>query len=145
MTNSYPISKVELLSSRYELSEPYLTLTYLNEALHHRFLPTLLEALIPVRVLTYKNKPYAIEHLDELFWLKKHYPDLEINTITIGKAKNLKNIDAMICSTYFIKHITSINNKDLYALEQHWKESGDHEPYLEQKMHAEMLGCNRSL
>lgn len=145
MVNNYPVSNIELLESRYGLKEPYINLSYLNDVLHHRFLPTLLEAINPLRVMRYKNTFYALEYIDELYWLKEHYPSLEVSIVEVKSTKNITDIEKKICSTYFYKHTTSINNKDLYALEHYWKTKEIHEPYLELKEHTKMLGCNRSL
>ncbi|MGZ9899867.1 hypothetical protein [Shewanella gaetbuli] len=145
MIDNILIYKVKILKSPYPNGEILKTLNYLLENSSCKtVVDILLNSIQPLKVISYKNKPYAVEHLDEIAWLQMKAPDLKIKVYVIEKTSKKTSVEEALFIHYYLKHLSSVNNYDLYAFERLREQAGSVN-FLNQKQYCELLNCERTL
>lgn len=145
MLKSIVVSKVNVLRSPYRRGEVIRHLNYLLEHSSQKSVTDIILKIIqPVRVIIYNNKAYAVENLDELDWIKSIDKTIAINAYMIEKTSNIEDVHLAIFYHYYFKHLSSLNNLDLYAIESNYiQEKEDY--FLTQKQYSELLDCDRTV
>ncbi|SBT15143.1 hypothetical protein [Vibrio celticus] len=144
MVTTVSVEKLKIQAAIYPNDEIARYLNHLTA--HPHALDPLLACISPIKVVKYKRKLYPVEYLDEILWLRSHYPETKIASITVEAVKSIAEVDQHIYTRLILKHLPSINNKDLYGLEQKWKEqiNSGYSPLLSQKQWAQLINCERS-
>lgn len=145
MLKTVSVQTLEIQAAIYPNDEIARHLNRLTE--HADVLDFLIAHISPIKVVKYKRKLYPVEYLDEVLWLRSHFPEVLITSFTIETAKTIADVEQHIYSRLILKHLSSMNNKDLHGLEQKWKEqsNGRYLPRLTQKQWTQLLNCERSL
>ncbi|MFB9142574.1 hypothetical protein ACFFUO_07015 [Vibrio artabrorum] len=145
MVTAISLKKINIQTEIYPHDEIARYLNHLTA--HPHVLDCLIACISPIKVVQYRRKLYPVEYLDELLWLRSHYPETQIVSITVEVVNSIAEVNQHIYTRLILKHLSSINNKDLYGLEQKRKEqiNSDYSPFLNQKQWAQLINCERSL
>lgn len=145
MIKNICISKLELLESPYPCDTVTRQLNYIHEHTHLPFIESLLKTLLPVKVISCNRKLCAYESLDELNLLRSIHPQLEIQVIIVRRAKDISEVKRAVYDHYYLKHLSPLNNHDLYSLESLGYDESSRPCYINQRQYTDLLDCHRSL
>ncbi|EHY9857413.1 hypothetical protein K5B43_000643 [Vibrio parahaemolyticus] len=140
-----PVSKIEIAFEPYPNDVEQHYLLFLESVKREHFSKLVQLSIFPVKVATFKNKLYAIEHISFVVWLKAKHPNSTIEIIKVKNVRSEEDIIERICYSHFLRHLTPLNAKDLYGLECYWEKTIRQQAIFEQKDYSEMLECDRAL
>ncbi|MCQ1060794.1 hypothetical protein LRP52_40880 [Photobacterium sp. ZSDE20] len=144
LIKSLPVSQLHILPSPLRDESQHTRLKALFSTSSNTFFSRLMDAIIPVPVMSFKRHYYPLRHIPELTLLAQYYPDEKISVVVKGRANSQEQIQQHSATAQWFDLLHSHDCKDLFGLQTEWLHAFNFRPLLNQKQLCELLECERT-